>query len=105
MTIRETTGVALQRETCRPYFKHSYDLIFAANASPNITVDKIFNVTVGQESILTVTTFDPDGDDVSVTLESERPDGSSFHGGVYKWTPTNMEPVNISYVWWNAYEV
>ena len=81
-----------------PCIVHSHNLISPANASPNITVDKIFNVTVGQETTLTVTTFDADGDTVTVTENTNGPKDASFTGGEYKWKPTNMDPVNISYV-------
>ena len=77
------------------YFK-TYFIV--ANASPNITVDKIFNVTGGQQNILTVTTFDQDGDTVTVTLDSTLPVGATFVDSIYTWTPSNMEPVNISCV-------
>ncbi|KAK2158335.1 hypothetical protein NP493_1807g00024 [Ridgeia piscesae] len=73
-----------------------------ANASPNITVDKTFNVTVGQESTLTVTTFDADGDTVTVTENKNGPNDATFTDGEYKWKPTNMDPVNISYVLFTA---
>ena len=72
--------------------------MFSANGSPNITVDSVFNVTVGQENVLTVTTSDPDGDDVTVSLNSTRPEGATWEHNTYKWTPVDMEPVNISYV-------
>ena len=80
------------------FIAYSHYLIFAANASPNITVDKTFNVTVGKEHTLTVNTFDSDGDAVAVNLDSILPDGATFKDGEYKWTPTNMDLVNISYV-------
>jgi len=72
--------------------------MFSANASPNITVDAVFNVTVGQQGILNVNTFDQDGDDVNVTLKTELPEGATFVNNVYTWTPKNMNPMNISYV-------
>ena len=68
-----------------------------ANASPNITVDKVFNVTVGQENVLKVNTSDPDGDAVTAKLESTKPEGANFKDGLYTWKPVNMEPMNISY--------
>ena len=71
---------------------------FSANSSPNITVDKVFNVTEGQQNKLTLTTFDKDGDTVNVTFDSSLPVGATFVGNVYTWTPSNMEPVNISCV-------
>lgn len=71
------------------------DFIIAANASPNITVETVFNATLHVESNLTVSAFDPDGDDVTITMDSI-PHGASFDGDVLKWTPTNMESVNIS---------
>ena len=73
-------------------------IIFTANRSPNITVDSVFNVTVRQENTLNVITSDPDGDDVTVTLDSVRPTGADWTNNVYKWTPVDMGPVNISYV-------
>ncbi|KAK2190852.1 hypothetical protein NP493_66g04024 [Ridgeia piscesae] len=67
-----------------------------SNASPNITVEAVLNATLGVESNLTVSAFDPDGDDVTVTMDSG-PRGATFDGDVFKWTPTNMESVNISF--------
>ena len=73
-------------------------LIFTANASPNISVDAVvIDATVGVESNLTVSVFDPDGDEVTVTLDSTLA-GASFDGGVFTWTAVNREAVNISYV-------
>ena len=72
---------------------------YAANASPNITVSTVFNVTVGQYNVLTVNTSDPNGDTVSVNLTSHLPDGAKFTRGVYTWKPANMEPMNISYAY------
>ena len=72
--------------------------MFAANASPTITVDTTFNVTVGQQSVLKVTTFDKDGDSVSVTLDSVLPPGAIFVNNTFTWTPVDLEPANISYV-------
>ena len=72
--------------------------LVSANASPNITVDVVFNVTVGEINSVTLTTVDQDGDPVKVKLESMLPDGATFENNVYKWTPTNMDVVNISYV-------
>ena len=63
-----------------------------------ITVSNVFNVTVGQDSALTVSTSDPDGDTVNIKLVANAPVGASFTGGVFKWNPVNMEPINISYV-------
>ncbi|KAI0231500.1 hypothetical protein LSAT2_018133 [Lamellibrachia satsuma] len=71
-------------------------MVVRPNASPNVTVEAVFNATVGVENILAVSAFDPDGDEVTITLESS-PDGATFDGGVFKWTPVNMEPVNISF--------
>ncbi|KAI0239923.1 Mucin-like protein [Lamellibrachia satsuma] len=68
-----------------------------SNGSPNITVDKVFNVTAGQTNILKVNTSDPDGDVVIVKLDSSTPDGASFTDGVYTWKPVSMDPMNISY--------
>ena len=72
--------------------------MFTANASPTITVDTTFNVAVGQQSVLRVITFDQDGDDVIVTLDSVLPPGAIFVNNTYTWTPVNLEPANISYV-------
>ena len=72
--------------------------LFSANASPNITVDVIFNVTVGEANSLTLTTNDVDGDTINVALESLLPDGATFENNVYTWTPTSMDVENISYV-------
>ena len=63
-----------------------------------ITASNVFNVTVGQDNALTVSASDPDGDTVNITLVSNAPVGASFTGGVFKWNPVNMEPINISYV-------
>ena len=46
--------------------------------------------------------FDPDGDDVTVTMDSG-PRGATFDGDVFKWTPTNRESLNISYVFCYLY--
>ena len=70
----------------------------SANASPNITVDVVFNVTVGEINSLNFTAVDQDGDTVNVTLESMLPDGAIFENNTYTWTPTNMDVVDISYV-------
>ncbi|KAK2190863.1 hypothetical protein NP493_66g06040 [Ridgeia piscesae] len=68
-----------------------------SNASPNISVDAVvIDATVGVESNLTVSVFDPDGDEVTVTLDSTLA-GASFDGGVFTWTPGNREAVNISF--------
>ncbi|KAK2180866.1 hypothetical protein NP493_421g00002 [Ridgeia piscesae] len=69
-----------------------------SNGSPNITVDVVFNVTAGKVNTLTLTTVDPDGDTVNVTLTSTLPHGATFENNVYTWTPTNMEPANISFL-------
>ena len=79
-------------------FMFVYSFAASANASPNITVDVVFNVTAGKVNTLTLTTVDPDGDTVNVTLTSTLPHGATFENNVYTWTPTNMEPANISYV-------
>ena len=63
-----------------------------------ITVSNVFNVTVGEDNALTVSTSDPDGDTVNIKLVSNATVGASFIGGVFKWNPVNMEPINISYV-------
>ncbi|KAI0231036.1 Mucin-like protein, partial [Lamellibrachia satsuma] len=77
--------------------KNIDDAATLSNASPNIAVDKVFNVTVGQDNVLKVNTSDPDGDTVTFTLESSEPEGAIFKGGMYTWKPVNMEPVNISF--------
>ena len=69
-----------------------------ANASPNITVDSIVNAMVGQEYVLTVTTSDQDGDEVTLNLMSALPGGATFANGVYTWTPANTDAMTISYV-------
>jgi len=74
----------------------SATISFSANASPNITVDAVFKVTVNTVNILKVAVFDQDGDTVSVTLLSDLPGGASFKDKTYTWTPTSMDPVNIS---------
>ncbi|KAK2173006.1 hypothetical protein NP493_911g00016 [Ridgeia piscesae] len=77
--------------------KNKEDSETSSNASPNITVDVVFNVTVGEINSLSLTTVDQDGDTVKVTLESMLPDGATFENNVYTWTPTNMDVVNISF--------
>ncbi|KAK2181108.1 hypothetical protein NP493_410g01020 [Ridgeia piscesae] len=69
----------------------------SANASPNITVVPVFNVTAGEVNTLLLTTYDPDGDTVIVNLTSSLPDGATFQGYKYTWRPVNMDPVNISF--------
>ncbi|KAI0212706.1 Mucin-like protein [Lamellibrachia satsuma] len=83
------------KETCGDNKECIFDFVVTANASPNITVETEFNATVGMESILSVGAFDVDGDEVTIKLESS-PDGATFDGSIFKWTPVNMEPVNIS---------
>ncbi|KAK2152978.1 hypothetical protein NP493_2378g00005 [Ridgeia piscesae] len=77
--------------------KNEDDLVTLSNASPMITVSNVFNVTVGQDNALTVSTSDPDGDTVNIKLVENAPVGASFTGGVFKWNPVNMEPINISF--------
>ena len=55
-------------------------------------------MTVNTANTLTVAVSDQDGDTVSVTLLSDLPGGATFKNKIYKWTPTSMDPVNISYV-------
>ncbi|KAK2167799.1 hypothetical protein NP493_1260g00002 [Ridgeia piscesae] len=74
-----------------------FDFVVTANASPNITIDGVFNVTVGEANALMLTTTDQDGDIVNVTLESRLPDGATFKNNVYTWTPASMDVVNISF--------
>ncbi|KAK2171616.1 hypothetical protein NP493_1050g00004 [Ridgeia piscesae] len=78
--------------------KNKKDTEISSNASPNITVDVVFNVTVGEINSLNFTASDQDGDTVKVTLESILPDGATFDNNVYTWTPTNMDVVNISFL-------
>lgn len=80
------------------YPRSTFENTFPANGSPNITVDKVFNVTVKEENLLTVVTSDADGDKVTVTLNSTLPEGASFDNEHYRWKPVNMDPVDISYV-------
>ncbi|KAI0233186.1 Mucin-like protein [Lamellibrachia satsuma] len=94
MTIEQKNKT---RMTCGDNIECLFDFAVTANASPNITVDKVFNVTVGQVNVLTVNTSDPDGDTVTVKLESTEPNGANFKDGVYIWKPVNMEPMNISF--------
>ena len=56
------------------------------------------NVTIGQEVKLNVTTYDKDGDVVTLSLETELPAGAHFDAktGVFTWTPFTMDDVNIS---------
>lgn len=70
----------------------------SANRSPKINVDSVFNVTVGTEAKLTVSTSDADGDVVTLTLESDLPAGADFNAatGVFTWTPANADAVNIT---------
>ena len=73
--------------------------LFPANGSPQIKVQTVFNVTVGEESSLTVNVTDPDGDVVSMTLRTDLPNGATFDNvtGVFTWTPSDTTPVNITY--------
>ena len=73
-------------------------IMLTANGSPNITVASVFNVTVGQEHTLSVSTFDPDGDVVTVDLTSTLPDGATWQNNDFVWSPANMNPINITYV-------
>ena len=70
----------------------------SANSSPVITVSSTLNATIGQKVTLHVTTSDKDGDDVTLSLQSELPAGASFDAtsGTFKWTPRSLERVNIS---------
>ena len=73
-----------------------YDI--SANSSPVIMVSSTLNATIDQDVTLQVTTSDKDGDDVTLSLQSELPTGANFdaNSGIFKWKPGNMEPVNIS---------
>ncbi|KAK2157059.1 hypothetical protein NP493_1917g00001 [Ridgeia piscesae] len=69
-----------------------------ANSSPLIAVSSVLNATIDKEVTLHVTTSDKDGDDVTLSLQSELPVGATFDAksGTFKWTPRSLEPVNIS---------
>ena len=58
----------------------------------------VLNATLGEETMLNVKSSDINHDDVDLTLAYELPDGAAFDpaNGNFIWTPTNMEPVNIS---------
>ena len=73
-----------------------YDI--SANSSPVIIVSSTLNATIDKDVTLHVTTSDKDGDDVTLSLQSELPAGANFDAksGIFKWTPGSMEPVNIS---------
>ena len=60
-------------------------------------MDTVLNATVGQEVTLTVTTFDKDGDVVTLELISALPSGASFDtaSGVITWTPANKDVVSL----------
>ena len=70
----------------------------SANRSPVITVNAALNATIGQEATLNVTTSDKDGDTVTLSLQSELPSGAKFNTetGIFTWTPSSMEAINIS---------
>ena len=70
----------------------------SANRSPVITVNAALNATIGQEATLNVTTSDKDGDVVKLSLQSELPSGANFNTetGIFTWTPSSMEAINIS---------
>ncbi|KAK2172014.1 hypothetical protein NP493_1002g01061 [Ridgeia piscesae] len=93
ITGKEEAAVA----TLATNSKNEQNVATLSNRSPNITVDKVFNVTVGQENVLTVVTSDPDGDEVDVTLNSTLTTSATFNKEVYRWTPDSMRPVNISF--------
>ena len=73
-------------------------LLLTANESPTMNVTSTFNVTVGEESSLTVIVTDPEGDKVSLTLRTDLPSGANFNNGtgIFSWTPADTNPVNIS---------
>ena len=56
------------------------------------------NATIGKEVTLKVTTSDKDGDDVTLSLQSGPAAGATFKAdtGIFTWTPSTMEAVNIS---------
>ena len=70
----------------------------SANSSPVIAVSSVLNATIDKEVTLHVTTSDKDGDEVTLSLQSELPAGATFDekNGIFKWTPRNLERVNIS---------
>ena len=70
----------------------------SANSSPVIAISSALNATIDQEVTLHVTTSDKDGDDVTLSLQSELPAGATFDAssGTFKWKPRNLERVNIS---------
>ena len=56
------------------------------------------NVTIGREMTLNVTTYDKDGDVVTLSLGTELPPGADFNAttGIFTWTPSTMDAINIS---------
>ncbi|KAI0210407.1 Mucin-like protein [Lamellibrachia satsuma] len=77
--------------------KNKEDAETLSNASPNIIVDAVFKVTVNEVNNLIVTVVDQDGDTVNLTLLSDTPSGATFKDHIYSWTPTSMDPANISF--------
>lgn len=70
----------------------------SANGRPSISAVDVFQVTAGVLSELSVNVSDPDGDAVTLTLDTPLPDGATFDVAtkVLQWTPANTYPVNIS---------
>ncbi|KAK2162836.1 hypothetical protein NP493_1501g01029 [Ridgeia piscesae] len=85
-------------KTCGDNKECLFDFAVTANRSPNITVESaIFNVTVGKSHILKVSVYDPDNDPVTLSLQSTLPPGASWQVDTFTWTPSSMDPVNISF--------
>ena len=71
--------------------------VVSANNVPRIEVAAVMNVTVGKETRLEIDTSDADDDAVTLTLETDLPTGATFNDiSLLKWTPVNMNPVNIT---------
>ena len=70
----------------------------SANSSPVINTNAALNATIGKKVTLKVTTSDKDGDDVTLSLQSGPSGGATFNAdtGMFTWTPSTMEAVNIS---------
>ena len=77
-----------------------FHLVYAisANSSPVISVNSALNATIHKEVTLQVTTSDKDGDDVTLSLQSDPPVGATFDAkkGIFTWTPSSMDSINIS---------
>ena len=70
----------------------------SANGRPSISAAGYLLATVGQLAEIRLNVSDPDGDKVTVSLDTVLPDGATFNStyNVFQWTPTNTNPVNIS---------